>query len=238
ARGIKVEDAKAQAVLEAYRARGGAETTGLFPEDCTLDDPALIDALLTEQMQAIAQAEAERLGFAWAEGRPAMDWSEIHSLSRIYPTRIELEGTDAERAEAIAARLNEIEEQWNAGTFEGDEDDADAECDRLSEELEELTHGYDPDQVSRAGVIAFWDGDSVRFEKGVVKKGDLAESPAESVGSDAPAAPPKPVGTDLAASLTSDLQTEYAEALQAALAADVDVAVDFGKFMLVAPIAC
>ncbi|MEO1420238.1 MAG: hypothetical protein AAFU66_04690, partial [Pseudomonadota bacterium] len=97
ARGIKVEDAKAQAVLEAYRARGGAETTGLFPEDCTLDDPALIDELLTEQMQAIAQAEAERLGFAWAEGRPAMDWSEIHSLSRIYPTRIELEGAEAQR---------------------------------------------------------------------------------------------------------------------------------------------
>ncbi|MEL7129109.1 MAG: hypothetical protein AAGK23_06145, partial [Pseudomonadota bacterium] len=107
--------------------------------------------------------------FAWAEGRPAMDWSEIHSLSRIYPTRIELEGAEAQRAEAIAARLTEIEEQWNAGTFEGDEEDADAECDRLSEELEKLTHGYDPADVSRAGVIAFWDGDSVRFEKGVVR---------------------------------------------------------------------
>ncbi|WP_167767135.1 hypothetical protein [Jannaschia formosa] len=119
----------------------------------------------------------------------------------------------------------------------------------LMQEYEELTTGYAPEQLARAGVIAHWAHDGVQLIHGLIRPADSA-APKGNIASGGPAGSADAGGgtaaagagevdegtaaLEVAASLATDLRTERAIVIGAGLAADAALAVDLALFKIAA----
>ncbi|UWQ19787.1 ParB/RepB/Spo0J family partition protein [Jannaschia sp. M317] len=245
--GIKLGSGLGRYVEAEYRAADGPITADLIVEDSVLTDEALVDRLLVEKLTALAKAERARLGFAWAEGRRTADYEALRVYGRTYPSAVEPEGLMAERVTEIADRLLAIDELRDAAEANDDGTDFDAlenEYEALQQEHDELTTGYGPEQLEKAGVIAHWRYDGPQVIYGLIRPEDmaLAEGKATPVGATkADGAAPGPEGDadegtaplEVAASLAADLRTERAVVIGAGLAADPALAQDLALFKIV-----
>ena len=245
--GVKLGSDLGRYVEAAYRAADGPITADLIEEDSVLTDEALVERVLVEKLTAHAEAERERMGFAWAEGRRTTDYDALRAYGRTYPTATEPEGAAAERATAIADRLlaiDELRETYEVrGEAEANDDGTD--FDALEDEYEELTTGYGPEQLAKAGVIAHWRYDGPQVVYGLIRPEDMASAegetrPAGPTGSEG-AASGSEGGADegtapleVAGSLAADLRTERAIVIGAGLAADPALAQDLTLFKIVA----
>ena len=191
--GVKIGSDLGQYVEMEYRAADGPITADLIVEDSVLTDEALIEQVLVEKLTAHAEAERERVGFAWAEGRRTADYDALRAYGRTYPSAIEPEGEAAERATAIADRLLAIDalrdEGDDAHEFEGNAGAGDERIDldaleneyvALQEEYEELTTGYAPEQLAQSGVIAHWSHAGSQVVYGLIRPGDAAAARGEA----------------------------------------------------------
>ncbi|SFG67817.1 ParB/RepB/Spo0J family partition protein, partial [Jannaschia rubra] len=181
--GVKLGSDLGRYVEEAYRAADGPITADLIEEDSVLTDEALVERLLVEKLAALAEAERARLGFAWAEGRRTADYEALQAYGRTYPSPIEPEGAAAERVTAIADRLVAIDELRDEAEANDDGTDFDAledEYEALQQEHEELTTGYGPEQLAKAGVIAHWRYDGPQVIYGLIRPEDMVPAGGEA----------------------------------------------------------
>jgi ParB family transcriptional regulator, chromosome partitioning protein len=183
---VPATDKRAQFVgVAAYEAAGGTVTRDLFEPDGGgwLQDPALLDRLVSDKLQAEAEAlRAE--GWKWIAAAPDFPYGHTAGLRRLDGQPLDL--TDEERAsrEALEAEHDRIEQQY------ADADELPEEVDSRLEEIETALAAfedrpitYDPAEIARAGVFVSIDrsGD-LRIERGYVRRED--EPPAGPVPSD------------------------------------------------------
>ncbi len=242
-RGVKMGDAIARLVAEAYRAAEGDIAADLIEEDSILTDEALVERLLMEKLAAHAEAERQRLGFAWAEAVRDVDYKVLQSYGRVYPGAVDPTGEDADRCEAIANRLAELDEARDAEDC-ADIDALEDEYEALDTEYESLTSGWAEADLGRAGVLAYWERGQIATIEGLVRPEDRQERQPEAAagGGSAPTGEPGDGKTDegghaalvLSESLRIDLRTEQAAVIGSALAADPDLAHDLLLFKTIA----
>lgn len=238
--------------IEAYEAAGGVARRDLFDDEQSrfLSDPALLEQLATEKLEALAATVREE-GWKWVEARLSLD---SMALRQFVPcAHANRKPTAAEQAEldALDRRAAELEKQaqalddapeWSpdeAEMIDLEEQDIEARSKAVQEALKTWT----PEQKTHAGVIVTIgrDGD-VEVMRGLVRDEDRKaiaaaarskgspehcgadDGPDEDEGAPSPSAAPdrRPAGCSDA--LTKRLAAHRTMALQAMLAQNATVA--------------
>jgi ParB family chromosome partitioning protein len=196
---VRASDKRAQFVgIEAYEAAGGVAMRDLFQHDDGgwLEDPALLDRLVTERLQA----EAETLraeGWKWIAAAADFPYGHTAGQRRLNGQTVELTAEEQASRDALQAEYDGLEAQYAEA-----EELPDAVDQRLGDieaaiaALDERPVVYDPAEIARAGVFVSIDGDGkLRIERGYVRPVDEAPaSPIEGVDGE-PATGPAPSGT-------------------------------------------
>lgn len=140
--------------LEAYRAAGGGVLEDLFGNRTVLTDAALLNDLVAERLQARVD-EVLAAGWAWAEARASIDYSELASYKEAgRPDIRELTPKEFARVNAIEARLLELtrlEDEEGMSDEQMEEFDLlESERDRINEQRAEI---YSAEVKAASGVI-------------------------------------------------------------------------------------
>ena len=145
-----------------------------------LQDPALLDRLANEKLQA----EAERLrpeGWKWIAVALDFPYGHTHGLRRLTGETVAL--TEEERAacDALRAEHDALEQEYADAVELPDEVDARlGEIETALAAFDERPVAYDPAEIARAGVFVSIDADGgLRIERGYVRRED--EAPVEPV---------------------------------------------------------
>jgi len=164
--------------VEAYEAAGGAVLRDLFTEDGDrwLEDPALLDRLVSEKLTGLAEDTRGREGWKWAGS--CAEFTDVSALGRVYPVAIE-------RSEADAAEIAALSAEYDRLISETDAEDAfPPEVDARLEAIDKAMQAYGPDYAytpevrARAGVMVMLGHDGLaRFERGLVRAEDAALAP-------------------------------------------------------------
>lgn len=164
--------------LEAYEAEGGAVLRDLFTEDGGgwLEDPALLDRLVSEKLTVLADEACQREGWKWAEA--CAEFADAAAFGRVYPVAIE-------RSESAAADMAALSEEYDRLISEADGVEVlPPETDARLEAIDKALQAYGPDYdytleaKSRAGVVVMLGHDGLaRFERGLVRAEDAATAP-------------------------------------------------------------
>jgi ParB family chromosome partitioning protein len=179
---VRTDDRRVAFVgVEAYQAEGGTVLRDLFTEDGGgwLDDPTLLDRLVSDKLAGLAEDVRQREGWKWAEA--AGDYAEWSALGRVYPVAVE-------RTEAEAAEIRALSEEYDRLVCETDAADAlPPEVDARLEEIDKALQAFGPDYdypvevKARAGVMVMLGHDGLaRFERGLVRAEDaISNLPAD-----------------------------------------------------------
>lgn len=161
--------------VDAYEAAGGVVLRDLFQGDDGgwLEDPALLDRLVTEKLQAEANALVSE-GWKWIEVATDLPYGYSHGLRRLAGDPAPM--TDEESA-AHAVLLEEyrgLEEEYSGQDEYPEEIDARlGQLEMAMEALEQRPLIYDPAEVARAGVFVTLDRDgSLASYRGYVRPED------------------------------------------------------------------
>lgn len=235
--------------IEAYEAAGGVVRRDLFDDgQCRfLSDPALLERLATETLEALACA-AQDEGWSWVEARLSVDSQALRQFAPCAHGTREPTAAEQEELDALAQRSAELDQQaqalddapeWSADEAELidlEEQDIEARCKALHEALKIWT----PEAKAHAGVIVTINrvGD-VEVIRGLVRESDrkaLAAATRPASGTDAgdaeqsadgassaPATPERGVPC-CSEALTKRLAAHRTMALQAMLAQNTAVA--------------
>ncbi|WP_282611062.1 ParB/RepB/Spo0J family partition protein [Pelagibius sp. Alg239-R121] len=208
---------------EAYEAAGGAIREDLFGEQIFFLDRELLAKLAEEKLEAVAK-EIRGKGWKWVETaleRP--DWNILSKMERTYPEQAELSEEDAARYDELA----ELIDRGDA-TLEEQED-----FKRLDEE------SFSTDQMAHAGVVLYLDyRGEFDSEYGLIKPQDHAASVdagiCRSVTKSGSTTAEKK--GPYSAALAEDLAKVRTGAIQTALLAKPELAVDLLTFLLSTPV--
>ena len=194
-------DRRAQFVgIAAYEAAGGIVLRDLFQDDKGgwFQDPALLDRLANEKLQAKAEALRPE-GWKWIAVALDFPYGHTHGLRRLTGATVAL--TEEERAawEALRAEHDALEQEY----ADADElpDEVDARLGEIEAALAALDNRpvtYDPAEIARAGVfVSIGVEGALRIERGYVRRED--ETPVEPVEGGAEAGTDPVAGADPAA---------------------------------------
>ncbi len=173
---VRASDKRALFVgIDAYEVAGGAVSRDLFHADDGgwLDDPALLDRLVTEKLKREAESVAAE-GWRWIEVAVEFPYGHSHGLRRI-------DGEAAELSEDEQRKLAELQTEYDALSEEyQDADELPEAVDARLGELEALIAGfedrpviYDPAEVARAGAFVSLRPDGrLAVERGYVRPED------------------------------------------------------------------
>jgi ParB family chromosome partitioning protein len=178
---VRAADRRALFVgLDAYQDAGGAVLRDLFQQDDGgwLQDPALLDRLVIEKLQAEAESlRAE--GWKWSAVAPEFPYGYTAGLRRLTGDTIAVTEEEQSSLAALKAEQEAIEQQY-AETDEWPE----AVDQRLGEiatemaTIEDRPVRYDPAAVAHAGIFVSIDGEgALRIDRGFVRPED--EAPVE-----------------------------------------------------------
>ena len=151
---VQIDERRVRFVgVDAYEAAGGAVLRDLFTEDGAgwLEDVGLLDRLVQEKLEGLAEEAREREGWKWASAH--FDFPHGETYSRVYAQAVE-------RSEADADAITALSEEYDRLVIEmEDADELSPERDVRLEEIDTLLqrHGpnfaYSPDDLARSGVI-------------------------------------------------------------------------------------
>ena len=183
---VKALDRRAQFVgVEAYEAAGGVVLRDLFQTDDDggwLQDPALLDRLVIEKLQAEAEALRPE-GWKWIAIAADFPYGHTAGLRRLTGEAIDLTGEERASREALRTEYEALEAQY------ADVDELPDEADRRLGEiegaiaaLEDRPVNYDPAEIARAGVfVSLDDSGALHIVRGFVRSEDEAPvAPVES----------------------------------------------------------
>lgn len=200
---------------EAYVAAGGHLTRDLFSDAVFFEDVGLLDRLFAEKLEAAAEAERSREGWAWARkvdqsyfGSEAMDDLLGRGFARVYPVPVDLSEEETEEY----GQLADLD-------HEGELDEA---GEARMAELDAKSQAYLPNQKAVAGVCLYVDHSGcIRQMDGLIRAEDVPaaveagviEARSTSAQTEAPAAPKSPYS----GALVEDMKAIRLAAVQTAL---------------------
>lgn len=187
---IRAGDRRATFVgMVAYEAAGGQVLRDLFQGDegGWLQDPALLDRLVAEKLQAEAETIAAE-GWKWMEVLVDLPYGFNLGMRRLNGTLAELSVEDQAKLEILKGEQEQLEAE-----FEGAEelpDEVDARLGELETQIEALENQptiYDLAEISRAGVFLSLDRDGqLSVQRGFVRAVDEIAAAAENEDDDVP----------------------------------------------------
>ncbi|MBZ9887322.1 ParB/RepB/Spo0J family partition protein [Mesorhizobium sp. BR1-1-3] len=170
---------------EAYMEAGGAILRDLFTEDRGgfYEDAALLDRLVIEKLQGIAETIRQAEGWKWADVH--IDYPHANGLRRTYPQPVDLSEEDKAAYAAASDEFNRLTDEWNsAEELPNDVDERFGKLEAEIERIDALRYVFDPDPVARGGVFVVLSHDgTARIERGFVRAED------EQAGSEAETRP-------------------------------------------------
>lgn len=164
--------------LEAYQAAGGEVVRDLFTEDGGgwLQDPVLLDRLVTDKLEALAGEVRQREGWKWAGA--CAEFAEVPALGRVYPVPVERSEADAAEIAALSAEYDRLISETDAEEVFPPEVDARLEAIDRALQAHGPDYDYTPEARARAGVMVMLGHDGLaRFERGLVRAEDAARTP-------------------------------------------------------------
>ncbi|MBP2231959.1 ParB family chromosome partitioning protein [Azospirillum agricola] len=180
---VRASDKRALFVgVEAYVAAGGMVMRDLFQHDDGgwLQDPALLDRLVTEKLEAeVTAVQAE--GWRWVEAALGFPYGHSRALRRLSGEPVPLTAAEQATYDALHAEYERLE-----STDPADLEALEKSALRLNEidvalrELEERPLVYETAEVARAGVFVSVDAEGrLQVDRGYVRPED--EAPVEPV---------------------------------------------------------
>jgi len=177
-RSVRATDRRAEFVgAQAFEAAGGTVARDLFGEDHGgyFEDPALLDRLVAEKLEAIAEAVWAE-GWKWVEVRTDFPYGHTGGLRRLPSTRAPLSEDEQTGHDALRAEQEALEREHEA--CEDLPEGVDARLGEIEAELaplEDRPATYDFEEVARAGVFVSLDYDgTARVDRGFVRPEDEA----------------------------------------------------------------
>jgi ParB family chromosome partitioning protein len=203
--------------IEAYEAAGGVVLRDLFQGDDGgwLEDPALLDCLVADKLQAEAQAIAAD-GWKWIEVSTDLPYGYSHGLRRLVGDPSPFSADEAAEHARLLTEYRALEEEYSGQDEYPEEIDTRlGELESAMEAFEQRPLIFDTAEVGRAGVFVTLDRDGglVAYrgyvrpedeprEEAVTNFGD--EPDKEGQGADGSvSADQLPVGTSAATVITS-----------------------------------
>ena len=167
---VRASDRRAVFVgVDAYEAAGGVMLRDLFQGDDGgwLEDPALLDQLVTEKLQAEAEALASE-GWKWIEVATDLPYGYSHGLRRLTGDPAPMTDHESAAHAVLLAEYRALEEEYP--------EEIDARLGQLEmamELLEQRPLIHDPAEVGHAGVFVTLDRDgSLAVYRGYVRPED------------------------------------------------------------------
>ncbi len=180
---VRTSDKRAAFVgVEAYEAAGGIVLRDLFQSDDGgwLQDPALLDRLVTEKLKLVADEIAGE-GWKWIEVAVSFPYGHDHGLRELTGTTVDL--TEEERAtrEALRDEYDRLEAEYAEADELPDEiDQRLGEIEGTLEAFDRRPMTYAPEQMARAGVFVSIDTNgTLLVERGYVRPEDEAMTEPE-----------------------------------------------------------
>jgi ParB family transcriptional regulator, chromosome partitioning protein len=159
---VRASDRRAVFVgVDAYEAAGGVVLRDLFQGDDGgwLEDPALLDRLVSERLQTEAEALAAE-SWKWIEVAPDLPYGYSHGLRRLAGDPAPMTDEESAAHAALLAEYRALEEEYSGQDEYPEEIDARlGQLEMAMEALEQRPLIYDPVEVGRAGVFVTLDRD-------------------------------------------------------------------------------
>ncbi|MBO9376938.1 chromosome partitioning protein ParB [Sphingomonas histidinilytica] len=173
---VRVTDKRVRFVgVEAYVEAGGGVMRDLFEDDDGgwLTDPALLDRLVTEKLQA----EGEKIGgegWKWVATAVDLPWGVTNGLREIGGVPVPRTPEEDARLAELEAEAEKIEAEWADDPNVPDEvHERIAAIDTEIGALVERPMTFEPEEVARAGVFVSIEVDgSLSIERGYVRPED------------------------------------------------------------------
>ncbi|MHB8884412.1 MAG: ParB/RepB/Spo0J family partition protein [Methylovirgula sp.] len=181
---VRASDRRARFVgMDIYESAGGVVMRDLFQHDDGgwLQDPALLDRLVTEKLQA--EAETLRVeGWNWIAIATDFPYGHATGLRRLTGDTVALPEEEQASLAALKAEQEALEQQYAETDELPDEvDQRLGEIETAMAELEDRPISYDPAVIARAGIFVSIDGEGgLRIDRGFVRPED--EAPVEPAG--------------------------------------------------------
>lgn len=159
---------------EAYTQAGGVILRDLFTEDRGgfYEDAALLDRLVIEKLEGIAESVKAGEGWKWASVH--IDYPHGNGLRRTYPHPVDLSEEDEAAHAAARPEYDALTEQYDsAEELPDDVDQRFGELEAEIERIDALRHAYDADEIARGGVFVILSHDGeARIERGFIRAED------------------------------------------------------------------
>jgi ParB family chromosome partitioning protein len=197
---VRASDRRAVFVgVDAYEAAGGVVLGDFFQGDDGgwLEDPALLDRLVAEKLQAEALASE---GWKWIEVAPDLPYCYSHGLRRLAGDPAPMTDEESAAHAVLLAKYGALEEEYSGQDEYPEEIDARlGQLEMAMEALEQRPLIYDPAEVGRAGVLVTLERDgSLAVYRRYVRPED--EPRAETTAQDAEGAGEMGQGADISGS--------------------------------------
>ncbi|MDX8536017.1 ParB/Srx family N-terminal domain-containing protein [Mesorhizobium abyssinicae] len=170
---------------EVFIEAGGMIIRDLFTEDRGgfYDDAAMLDRMVIEKLQGVAEAVMQAEGWKWADVH--IDYPHAHGLRRTYPQLVTLSEEEEAAYAAALEEFNRLTEEWSSA--EELSDDVDKRFGKLEAEIERidaLRQTYDPDVFARGGVFVVLSHDgTASIERGFIRaEDDRPETEVQEAG--------------------------------------------------------
>lgn len=171
--------------LDAYTEAGGYVMRDLFSsdEDGWLQDPALVELLVSEKLSEIAR-EIGAEGWKWVEAAIDLPYGCERGKRRITGTTIPLTDEEQGQLDALVEEYDAIGEEYRDGCDLPDE--VDARLTEIDAELNALNCRpvtYEPEEQARAGVFVSLAHDGrLRIDRGYVRPEDEPVAEGQDAG--------------------------------------------------------
>lgn len=235
---VRAGDALGALVLADYRTAGGPITADLIEEDSVLEDSTLIETILRRILSDRAEERRAAFGLAWSDVMVRPNWEYMQAFGRVYRSpKTEISEADAARIAIITERLDAMQAEYDAADDEDAAAKLEVEQEQLSDELDELQHGYGLMESGVGGVIAAWDGGKIVFHDGLVRPSDMPARKGDALGATVTAGsePARAAPAAWSESLRTDMAVVRTRSIALALAQNPALARDYAEFMLCKP---
>lgn len=173
---VRASDRRAVFVgVDTYEVAGGVVLRDLFQGDDGgwLEDPALLDRLVTEKLQAEAETLALE-GWKWIEVATDLPYGYSHGLRRLAGDLAPMTDEESAAHAALLGEYRALEEEYSGQDEYPEEIDARlGQLEMAMEALEQRPLIYDSAEIGRAGVFVTLDRDgSLAVYRGYVRPED------------------------------------------------------------------
>ncbi|MCS5452381.1 ParB/RepB/Spo0J family partition protein [Enterobacter huaxiensis] len=163
---------------DAYEAAGGYVREDLFSQDNGdgTADTVLVERLVQEKLERIAQDIQQREGWTWSRGRAGRIWYHSEGNEFVQPDEPDPVYTPEQQQ-----RLDELHEEWNGYDSRCDETVAlEAEIESI-EQAAEISAWTDEMKSGTGVMVSLYEG-QVYVQRGIRLKTDMPEETEESSG--------------------------------------------------------